>query len=192
HIPGAIGIPVHHYLKDAADSTHVMPGEQLETLLGQMGIGNETPVVAYVGSGGVVAARFWWTLDRYGKPDVRVLNGGFTKWLAEGRPVSNRVPQLQQATFRATGQDAGICDLPYLLANRGRADLMVWDVRSRGEYTGQTPRQNKRGGHIPGAIHLEWTNLIEGDESRAWKPADELLQLLAQEGMTPEKEALVH
>jgi thiosulfate/3-mercaptopyruvate sulfurtransferase len=169
-----------------------MPAEQLETLLGQMGIGNGTPVVAYDGSGGVYAARFWWVLDRHGKPDVRVLNGGFTKWLVEDRPVSNRPGQAAQATFRAITHEAGTCDLPYLLANRERQDVVVWDVRSRGEYTGETRRQNKRGGHIPGAVNLEWTNLVTADESRAWKPADELRQLLTQRGITPEKEVLVH
>ena len=106
--------------------------------------------------------------------------------------LGNRPAQRAPATFRATTREAGTCDLSYLLANREREDVVVWDVRSRGEYTGETRRQNKRGGHIPGAVNLEWTNLVTADESRAWKPASELRQLLAQQGITPEKEVLVH
>ncbi len=192
HIPGAIGIPVHHYLKDAADPNHVMPADQFERLIGELGIGNDTLVIAYDGSGGLYAARLWWALDRYGHARVKVLNGGINKWLAEGRQLTKRIPEVTAATFTARPNDELLCTLDYLLANRERGDALVWDVRSHGEYTGETPRQNKRAGHIPSAVNLEWLNLVTDDDLRVWKSADELLRLLQQHGITPEKEVLVH
>ena len=75
----------------------------------------------------------------------------------------------------------------------GRPDTVIWDVRSRGEYTGEDPRQNKRGGHIPGAVHLEWLDLTAPPErSGLLLPAAEIRRKLEAAGITPEKQVLTH
>lgn len=100
HIPGALGIKVHHYLKDPDHPDHVMPPALFEQTMSEHGIGNEHTVVAYDGMGGRYAARLWWALDYYGHTGCKVLNGGFFKWFSEGRPVTEVEPPVSPAAFR--------------------------------------------------------------------------------------------
>ena len=69
--------------------------------------------------------------------------------------------------------------------------MVVWDVRSHGEYTGDNTRGNKRGGHVPGALHLEWLEVMD-EESHTFKPADELRHIFSSKGIVPEKEVVAH
>ncbi|MBI1886053.1 MAG: sulfurtransferase [Chloroflexi bacterium] len=189
HIPGAAGLRVHHYLKDPDNPEHVMPPSLFEQLMGELGIGNDTLVVAYDAFGGLYAARLWWALDYYGHTKAKVLNGGWLKWLAEGRPVTNRIPEVAPARFQARPGSDCLCTLDHLLGSIGREDAVIWDVRTRAEHTGEDPRQNKYGGRIPGAVHLEWRDLITGDV-KVWKAAEELRGMLEGLGITPEKEVI--
>ncbi len=75
----------------------------------------------------------------------------------------------------------------------GRDDTVIWDVRSRAEHTGEDSRQNRRGGHIPGAVHLEWLDLTAPPtRSGLLLPADEIRRRLEAMGITPEKKVLTH
>src|SRR5579884_846149 len=87
HIPGAVGLPVHFYIKDPADEKFVMPSDQFADLMGRLGVGDATTVVTYDDNNSLVATRLWWVLNDYGHPNAKVLNGGWHRWLTEGRPV---------------------------------------------------------------------------------------------------------
>lgn len=192
HIKGAVGLRVHHYLK-GEDEIHVMPPEQFERVMSEHGIGNEHTVVAYDSSGGLYAARLWWALDRYGHTSARVLNGGFRKWFGEGRPVTDRSPHVEPAAFRARTVAGCVCGLDEVREAIGREEIVIWDVRSRAEHTGEDPRQNKRGGHIPGAVNLEWLEMTAPPaRSGLLLPADEISRKLEAAGITPEKKVYVH
>lgn len=192
HIPGAVGLRVHHYLKDPDNPDHLMPPDLFAKVMSEHGIGDEHTVVAYDGSGGLYAARLWWALDFYGHPECRVLDGGFHKWLNEGRPLTRQQPHVEPARFTVRpGRDC-LCSRDEMEAAIDRPDVVIWDVRSREEHTGENPRQNRYGGHIPGAVHLEWLDLTTGGDAPRLLPPDEMRRRLDAAGITPDKTVLAH
>ena len=194
HIPGAVGLKVHHYLKGPQeDSHHIMPPEMFEEVMSAHGIGSHHLVVAYDGSGGKYAARLWWALDYYGHTDCRLLNGGFHKWFNERRPLTRDEPPVEPAPFRVRpGRDC-LCTLDDMRQAIAGEGVVIWDVRSRAEHTGEDPRENKRAGHMPGAVNLEWSELNAPPEwSGLLLPAEEIRRKLELAGVTPEKQVLTH
>ena len=198
HIPNAIGIREHHYLKhpdypnDPTGHPLVAPPEEAARLFGSMGIGDDTTVITYDGSGGLYAARVWWVLNYYGHTQVKVLNGGWGKWLDEGRPATTDVPQPAQATFTPRQQPDLVCMMDYGISQIGLRDTVFLDVRSDGEWDGSNDRGNRRRGHMPGAIHLEWLNFITKDKHQTIRPAHELRAMLEQQGVTPDKQVITY
>jgi thiosulfate/3-mercaptopyruvate sulfurtransferase len=130
-----------------------------------------------------------WTFLYYGLEDVRILDGGITKWQAEGRALETQLPELPPVTYVAKPIEAVYCSLDQAKAGVGRNDFVFWDTRSGDEYAGSAEgyRPPPRPGHIPGAAHLDWTELLDPD-SRTLKPAAELHQLLEARGITPDKQ----
>lgn len=157
-------------------------------LVGALGIDNDSTVVVYDTPSqrmGMVA----WTFLYYGHADVRILDGGVAKWLAEGRALDAQVPEWPSVTYVARPMEAVYCSLEQAKASVGRDDFVFWDTRSGDEYAGNAAgfRSPPRPGHIPGAAHLEWTELLD-QESRTLKPARELRHLLEVRGITPDKQ----
>ncbi len=195
HVPGAVGLKVHHYLKDPENPDHLMPPDRFAQVMAEHGIGDEHTVVAYDGFGGLYAARLWWALDYYGHgPPVadKVLNGGFQKWLAEGRPLTSAQPHVEPATFTVRAGRDCLCGREEVENAIGREGTVIWDVRSAQEHTGESRRQNRYGGHIPGAVHLEWLDLTTRGEAPELLPAEEIRHRLEAVGITPESEVLTH
>lgn len=196
HIPGAVGIPASsspappNYLKDPSNGIHVMIPEQFQGLMEELGIGNETLVVGYDERGGLYAARLWWALAYYGHTRAKVLNGGWQKWLGEGRPIATDLPTYPRARFTPRVQPEVLCTTQELKGCVGKQGTVILDVRSEGEYTGAEPRQNKRAGHIPGAIHIEWLRNLTPELT--FRPAAELRAMYEAAGVTPEKQIIAH
>ncbi|MBI4200147.1 MAG: sulfurtransferase [Chloroflexi bacterium] len=188
HIPGAVSIGPNHYIKDPEHSVHVMPPRQIAEFFGSLGLGDDTLVVAYEGRNSPWAARLWWVLNYYGHTRVKVLNGGWRTWLAEGRPVTDEPAMPPRAVFTPRPNPSLIIKGHDLKAAIGKKGTVIWDVRSRQEYTGENTRGNKRGGHIPGAVHLEWNSLVEPDGTGRFKSAEEVRRTLAEKGITPEQQ----
>jgi thiosulfate/3-mercaptopyruvate sulfurtransferase len=185
HIPGAVGLP-HPYLKANDDPGHVMPPAEFEELAGSLGISDQTPVVIYDDNASLHAARVWWVFQLYGHSDVRVVDGGFNAWLDEGRPLTSLVPRPSRATCTARVDAGAACDLDELTrAVDGAAPPQIWDLRSDGEWTGAELRGNARGGHVPGARHLEWRQLMQGPPARRFRPLEEIEALLRDAGIDP-------
>ena len=198
HIKNAVGIRVHHYIKhpnypaDPRAYPLVAPPDVFVDLMESMGIGNNTLVVAYDSMGSLWAARFWWVLNYYGHTNVKVLNGGWRKWFDEGRPVSQDPAQTSKATFEVRENPALLCSLDHGVASVGKADTVFLDVRSDEEWNGTNDRGNKRAGHIPGAVRLEWLNFVTSDKYRTFKPAAELRAMLEEVGATREKQVITY
>jgi thiosulfate/3-mercaptopyruvate sulfurtransferase len=191
HIRGAVGLRVHHYLK-GEDDVHLMGPEQFAVTMSKHGIGSEHTVVTYDGMGGLYAARLWWALDHYGHQNAKVLNGGFHKWFEEGRPVTSEQPHVERVSFEVRPGGDRLCRIDEVRDAIAR-DTVIWDVRSRAEHTGEDRRQNKHGGHIPGAVHLEWLDLTRPPaRSGLLLPPEEMRARLEAAGITPEKQVLVH
>ncbi len=202
HIDGAVGLRTHHYLKAAGDSasgpgigTHLMDPESFAETMSRHGIGNDTQVVAYDNMGGLYAARLWWALDYHGHSKCRVLNGGFRKWYEEGRPVSMEMRHVERAQFTVGGvRDDTCARLDDVRAAIEDDDTVIWDVRAKGEHTGEDQRANKHGGHIPGATNLDWLDMTVSPPVRSGLllPPDEITRKLAAAGIVPEKRVITH
>ena len=187
HIPGAVLVPDNYEKDPASGRVHILPPEPFAAMCQNLGIGDDTLVVAYDNNQSLYAARLWWALNYYGHSQVKVLDGGWRQWIAEGRPVSFDRPNPRSgATFTPRVDDSIMVRVDELKAVCRLADAVLWDVRSDGEYSGANDRGNQRAGHIPGAVHLEWFNVMEPDSHR-FKPAAAIRQLLNQHGITPDK-----
>jgi thiosulfate/3-mercaptopyruvate sulfurtransferase len=198
HIKNAIGIPAHHYIKqtgyDADPRAYplVAPPDTMQALMERMGIDDTNLVVAYDSNGCLWSTRLWWVLQYYGHANVKVLNGGWKKWFAEGRPLSIAAPPRQPATFTPRPNPDLLCTLDYGRANVGKQDVVFLDVRSQGEWEGSNDRGNQRVGRIPGAVHLEWLHFVTADTYQTIKPAHELQAMLEAVGVTPDKEIVTY
>ena len=194
HIPGSVhpGPERSNYIKDPADPVHVMPPDAFAELMARLGIGDDTLVVAYDADGGYTAARLWWVLNHYGNTNCKVLNGGWNKWLAEGRPVSMAIPTYPRSAFNPRATKGRLCKLEHAKGHIGKSDVALIDVRSDGEWDGTETRGNKRSGHMPGAVHLEWHNYVTDDDLKTLKPAHELRALFEKSGVTHEKLAVTY
>lgn len=187
HIPGAVLVPDNYEKDPATGRVHILPPEGFAAMCQNLGIGDDTLVVAYDNNQSLYAARLWWALNYYGHSNVKVLDGGWRQWVVEGRPVSfDHPPPRSGATFTPRADESIMVKVDELKAACALSDALILDVRSDGEYTGANDRGNQRAGHIPGAVHLEWFNVMERDSHR-FKPAAEIRQLLNQHGITPDK-----
>ena len=153
HIPGAALSPTWQ-IKGSVNSRLVAPADEAKAWFESVGIGDDTLVVGYDRFMGRDAARLWWVLTYYGHTNVRVLNGGWAKWSAEGRPVETgpSAAAAGGADFTPKPSDRGIeSTVEKLQAAVGRDDAVMWDVRTEDEFTGANSRGNARAGHVPGA-----------------------------------------
>jgi thiosulfate/3-mercaptopyruvate sulfurtransferase len=194
HLPNAICLthPIlpepKRYLKDPDNPTFILPPDKFGKVMGDLGVGDDSLVIAYDASRSLYAARLWWCLNYYGHEQVKVLNGGWRKWISEKRPISDVQRQPQGgATFTPRANPSLLATAEYLMAGIQTGELALLDVRSDGEWTGETTRGNKRSGHMPNAAHLEWVNYID-PETHTFKPPEALNDMLSQAGITPEKE----
>ncbi len=202
HIPrarclaSAIKVPTKrepYLLKDPADGVFIMKPEMIAEVMGHLGIGDHTIIYAYDGHGCHYAARLWWVLRHYGHPNVRLVDGGWGKWLKEGRLASRQTEAAPaQAAFTPRPQPQCTVTAEELRNSQAKPGLVILDARTEDEYVGKNDRGTKRGGHVPGAVHQEWVHVLTPDEEQTFRPAAELLEMYRQVGVTPDKEVLTY
>ncbi|HEY7569373.1 MAG TPA: sulfurtransferase [Gemmatimonadaceae bacterium] len=194
HIPGALWVDTHRELLLQPDdsSGYIITPEQFAALMSRLAVTPEMTVVWYGDRHSSFAIRGLWTMDYYAHPGaVHVLDGGRERWLLEGRPTTSQVPNVRPSPYplpprvdasnRATIED--------VRSAIDAADRVVLDVRALDEYTGENLRA-ARGGHIPGAAHVEWTDATVGPN--VLKSPEELRAMYEAEGVTPDKEIIAH
>jgi thiosulfate/3-mercaptopyruvate sulfurtransferase len=190
HIPGAVYLAVNQIrLALKEPGFMIPPNYEIEEILGQLGITGETMVVAYDDQGGLNASRLFFTLDYVGHGKMALLNGGLTKWMAEGRALSKEIPQVATTVYRIHPDTPRVASARWIVANLGKPNLSLVDSRSPKEFRGEDVRA-KRGGHIPGAANIEWTQNLTADKT--FKPADELLNLYEKAGVTKDKTTVTY
>lgn len=186
HIPGAVALGAHPWLKAQADPLQIAGSDEFAALMGRLGVGDGTTVVAYSDNSGLTAARLWWVLRTYGHRDAKVLNGGWERWVQEARPVSTERATPVPARFVPRPDARAVCGIDELRERSGNGSLQVLDVRADGEWTGDAnPHTNPRLGHISGARHLEWTALVDPAQGGRFRSDQEIRERLAQAGIGP-------
>jgi len=146
-------------------------------------------VVGYDAEGGHHAARLWLGLRRYGHDRMAVMEGGIQKWRREGRPTEAGEVRVAAATFTPRPREGVLASKEDVLAAVRRGDPWLLDVRREGEFTG-TEKRAARGGHIPGAVHVEWKDALTSDF--LLKDAAELDTMYADAGFGPETSAITY
>lgn len=153
---------------------HPIPAsEAFAEAAGRAGIGPETHVVAYDGSGGAYAARLWWLLRYFGHERVSLLDGGWPAWLAGGYPTeSGDAPQIASASFTARPHPEMVVDAAVVERLRLEPGVLLLDARAPERYEGRVEPMDARAGHIPGARSAHFAGNLRPDG--ALKSADEL------------------
>ena len=190
HIPGAIHLDLWGV---SLIDTDPAPLEafmwMIEHVLAIHGVDAATAIVVYDEQSGVRAARAFWFLEYLGHPSVQMLDGGFNAWIAEGLPVTRDAAPARPSEWTGVRHQEKVATWKDVRSALGGGSTVILDTRTDGEYFGTTVRA-RRGGAVPGAVHIEWTrNLAEGGD---FKPALELEKMYADAGVTPDREVITY
>lgn len=161
----------------------------IEHVLALHGVTATTPVVVYDEQSGIRAARAFWFLEYFGHPSVHLLDGGFTAWRAGGFDITRDAVSTPQSDWAGSRRSETLATWRQVRAAVGRTDTVILDTRSDGEYCGTLVRA-KRGGAIPGAVHIEWTRNLTPDGR--FKPSDELRKMYEDAGVTPDRAVITY
>ena len=190
HIPGAVHLDL--WGLSLVDTDPAPLGAFMwivDHLFNLRGVDASTPVVVYEEQSGMRAARAFWFLDYLGHQHVQVLDGGLVAWMHAGLPVTRDAAPPPKSTWTGTPRPEAIATWRDVRERLGRTGTVIVDTRSDGEYCGTTVRA-KRGGAIPGAVHVEWTSNLGPDG--AFRPAGELRKMYEAAGVTPDKEVITY
>jgi len=197
HIDGALSVERSRFLETRHHVKSLVPSvATMRNLLSSLGVNNTSTLVVYAEDDNPYAARFVWTLRYHGHQRAYVLDGGYEKWKAEKRVISllpTLTPPSTQYEFAKNNSffDAR-ADADYVYTRLESSGTLIWDTRTNGEFVGTDVRAD-RGGHIPGAVHLNWTELQkEVNGIKVLKSEEEIFALLATKGLTPDKEIVAH
>ena len=184
HIPRARYLDIDEVSDRANPAPHMLPtAEQFAASMETLGVGSGDRIVVYDNSPTRTAARGWFMLRHFGARDVAILDGGFQKWTAEGRPTESGEPPPRTARFAAKPNDSEIVTKQQILS--GEVMTPILDARGAGRFEGAEPdpRPGVEPGHIPGACNLPFGALYNDDGT--FKPPDEIRRLFAAADVDP-------
>ncbi len=182
HIPNAVSLPARHVVDPASRIKGTRRSDNhLARIFGKLGIGKGTHVVFYDARGGHLAARLFWIVHYMGHQRASVLDGGFPKWLEEGRPVSEEPKRPNRGMFPIDRMPRRLATAGWILDHMHDPDFLIIDVRKPEMYAKS---------HIPGAINIPWKKNLNADET--WKRPEELRQLYESSGVAKDKNIVVY
>ena len=188
HIPGSVWVDHAAWAKAFDGAGDAVAWSKR---IGELGIGVKTKVAVLDGNTGKDAARIWWILRYWGLADARLLNGGWKGWIDGKNAVAKEVAKVSGAEFEAVAQADRLATKDFLLKALEGGKLQIVDARSEKEFCGTDKLTNKKGGAMPGAKQLEWSDLLERDTQR-FKPADDLKRLFADAGIALDTPTATH
>ncbi|MEE3202245.1 MAG: sulfurtransferase [Acidobacteriota bacterium] len=188
HIPGAVHLDLFGL---SLVDTNSAPLDAflwiIAHLLTTRGVDGRRTVVVYDDQSGIRAARAFWFLELFGHQDACLLDGGVGAWERDGFFTTTEATLPNKAKWNVGRVDARLATWRDLHERLGQSEVVILDTRSDGEYFGATVRA-KRGGAVPGAVHVEWTNNL--DSNGEFKSASDLVALYEAAGVTVEKEVV--
>ncbi len=196
HVPNSIAWAWNTQLADTI-RRDILSQQQFEELMSKSGISRDTTVVIHGDNNNWFAAWAFWQMKIYGHADVRIMNGGRKKWLAEGRDISMDSPKPAATQYKASAADLTLRSfLPQVQAAVSAKAVALVDVRSPPEFSGEIlappglPETCQRGGHIPGARSIPWGKAV--NEDGTFKSYDELKALYGGEGIDGSKPVIAY
>lgn len=192
HVPGAIHLQGTNLVAGTSPVPGMCPSaEQLSQVINHLGINADKRVVVYDDEGGGWAGRMAWSLDLMGFNNWHYLNGGIVSWIKEGFPTEsspNQAAMIETRPLSIVNPEVKI-SADEIKQALGATNFAIWDARSPAEFSGSMVRA-ARAGHIPGAINLEWTALM--DQQKNLRIRDNAQQLLNDLGLTSDKLIATH
>ena len=193
HLPGAVRLPYSALVQRRRDGVVLrLDDARLYKVLGQVGIGAQTHVVAYDDMGGLHAGRLFWELERIGHERVSVLDGGLVQWILDGRAVVAE-PAASKPTRYVSSSDRKRRDneiaIDEVRASASEKNAVLLDVRSLEEYAGNL--RDPRSGHIPGGIWWPWEQAVRFDDGFSLQSPETLGESLAAAGITKRTEPVI-
>jgi len=184
HLPGAVFLDLSTDLADARAALRntVASPEALARTFASRGIGRAHHVVVYDRLGGYSAGRVWWTLRYAGHERVSLLDGGYSRWVADGRPITSDVPRHPPAEFAATPRPELLCDKAGVLRVLREGGAQIVDARSAARFRGEGEEHTRHKGHIPGARSVPFDANLVGDPPMFRSP-DELRERYTRAGV---------
>jgi thiosulfate/3-mercaptopyruvate sulfurtransferase len=192
HIPGSVWARGADFVGAEVDGVvgQVPPAEVVAPALGQLGVSSDSTVVVLDDLNGLFAARGFWVLKYYGHEDVRLLNGGINKWQSEAQATTTDVPSPTVVEYVPGGPDDSIRATAEEALEASQDDgFVLVDARSPDEYVGRDV-QAARGGHIPGAVNVNWVLAMQEDGT--FSPADVLAKLYTDAGVSSDDHAITY
>jgi thiosulfate/3-mercaptopyruvate sulfurtransferase len=183
HIPGAVFVDWTRDIVDAADPVPVQIAapDAFAAAMAALGIGDDSLVVAYDDYNHIFAGRIAWALRYYGLDAVRVLDGGWSRWTSEGRPITREVPRREPARFTAQPRPWLRRTADEVARILGRPDVLLLDARPPEQYEGKVSAA-RRAGHIPGAYNIHYARLVDASTGQ-FLPTDALVRVFAEAGV---------
>ncbi|WP_257281547.1 MULTISPECIES: sulfurtransferase [unclassified Endozoicomonas] len=190
HVPGAVSVAPQSMVSGVKPAAGKLPAvEQLSQMLSNIGYSKNKHIVVYDDEGGGWAGRFIWTLDVIGHKKYSYLNGGAHVWLKEGHPTESTINRPEPTRVDLKIDNSVIASKEFIMDSLEDPNTVIWDARSADEYQGEK-RFSQRGGHIPGAVNLEWT--LAMDHDRNLRIRSDIAGVLEQLGITPDKKVITH
>jgi len=188
HIPGATHFDLFGLsLVDTREAPLKAFMFMIHHVLELRGVSEAKDVVFYEDNSGMRAARGLWFLEYYGHPNVKMLDGGFKAWKAAGAPITTDATAPKAATFKVNERRDVLASADDVLRSLNKQGIAILDTRSEGEYLGTHVRA-ARGGAVPGAVHIEWTNNLDAEGK--FKSNAELKAMYDKAGVTTDKEVI--
>jgi len=184
HIPGARFFDIDDISDSRSELPHMVPPvEKFMSRLRAMGVGDGHQVVVYDAKGLFSAARVWWLFRLMGQDNIAVLDGGFPKWQAEGRPTEDLPPMVRDRHMTVRRQNHLVRDVTQVSAASKLGDHEILDARAAGRFRGDAPepRAGLRAGHVPGSRNVPYAELLNDD--RTMKDPDSLRAVFAAAGV---------
>ncbi|MBZ5516609.1 MAG: sulfurtransferase [Acidobacteriia bacterium] len=192
HIPGAVNLPAAatDYL-EANKAGFPLPPERAAELFRMTGINGSSRIVVYDNQGHRFAARMFYVLEFFGHSQVGVLNGGLAKWTGEGRPLATDSPNVPAGDFRPKVHASVIATADWVKQHLGDANVRLVDCRSPEEFRGERVL-GPRGGHIPGAVNIEWTRALAPGPTPTLLDRPALQKLFSDAQVNPNQEIVCY
>ena len=193
HIPGAIHLASSRLLcGEQPVPNKQLSAQQLAVLCQDIGLTEQSIVVAYDDQMGPWAGRLIWTLNIAGHQNCSMLNGQLRNWTDQNLTLEQTINRRSPTQYSLNIAPHLAIDVAAITQNLDDPNTVIWDARSHPEYTGEKIINARKGGHIPGAKHFEWTDCLISTDNPRLKPANELLAELQASGITPEKTTITH
>jgi thiosulfate/3-mercaptopyruvate sulfurtransferase len=195
HIPGSVFADLLNDFSETDNPSFTMQlptAEKFADSMSRLGVGDDSAVVLYDAAGNMWAARFWWMLRAFGFENAGVLNGGWSKWSSESRPVTTGPSEVPSATFTPRPRPELIASKQDVLAKLHAGDTCILNALGPADHAGEGPPKYGRAGRIPSSVNVPAMGGIVDSETNLYRPADELRARFSDVGATERERVITY